>query len=58
MRKTDRRFATAADTLDVEALLDGVDGYSRRPSRRTPPAASNDVFRVQGGRVMPLPMAA
>lgn len=58
MRKSDRRFATAADTLDIESLLDGVDGYSRPRAARRLPTPANDVFRVQAGRVMPLPMAA
>lgn len=51
--KTTSRFATAADSLDVEALLAEIEG--RQTVR---PRAANDVARVQHGRVMPLPMAA
>lgn len=52
MRKTNR-FATAADTLDIEGLLAEIRGEAR-----SAPRVANDVVRVQAGRVMPLPMAA
>lgn len=52
MRKNSR-FATAADTFDVEGLLAEIRGETPVARR-----AANDVVRVQGGRVMPLPIAA
>ena len=56
---TDRRFTTASDSFDIEALMAEIDdGVRRRGDRLGLLAGASDVLRVRGGRVMPLRMAA